>query len=127
MNDFPAVRVFKNGTRDFKITNTGHLRTLRIDNARLHPDYSQSKNILGHTKYQGSTYIHLGKASESRLILTDKAQKTPFISSCNFIADSLAIDKANGKIIVSGRKNMATEVDIEVANLPDNWSVDYKN
>lgn len=76
-------RVLKVSQNHYRFKNYKDLKTFRIDDTQLFPDYSKSQNIIGHNFHEGSLYVHLGGATQASLVLTKKKGRRPYIESCN--------------------------------------------
>jgi polysaccharide biosynthesis protein PelA len=80
---FAAVEVEKKGENLFRIKNHGALKTLRLFERKLLPDYKHSQNIVGHKIFQNQLYVFLGPLKDSLLKLTATPQAGPYLVSAN--------------------------------------------
>ena len=65
--------------------------TIRFDNESRFPDLNRSQNISGFTQWEGHLYIHLQKAKQAILYLSDQKPYNPYIESSNSLLSNLSI------------------------------------
>ena len=92
---FHALQIEKKTPLDFIITGHGQLKTLRLNQKDLLPDYKESKNIIGHQVFQDKLYVFLGPENDSRLKLTTKKTDSPYLISSNGVVRTISMDKKN--------------------------------
>jgi len=94
----------------YDISDYGHLRTFRIEDTKMIPDYQQSKNIIGHKHHQGNLYIFLGNAKKAHLKLMEGEPNAPYISSCNGWVEQFDLKKNRVKIKGFSRSSFQLEI-----------------
>lgn len=121
------VQGFLNATLEqiesgWRLSNYAECRTFRFDNTNLYPDLDRSRNVIGYLNFQGALYVHLGDASEARLILTDDQPQNVYLSRASHVVKSWSTQRNKISFATEGY-GPAT---FEIANLDSDHSVDIR-
>lgn len=90
---FHGLQIEKKSFQEFVIKDHGNLKTLRLNQKNLLPDYRDSKNVIGHQVFQNKLYVFLGPEKNAYLKLTSKLSDSPFLVSSNGTLQEVARDK----------------------------------
>lgn len=104
--DFKFVEVTSN---HFEIKN-GKIRTVRFPTTKFIPNYNLSKNIIGHSVFQGNLYIYLGDNAKSILHLTDTVTPKFYIEESNVFVNNWSSE--NQSVKISLKPNTTTQLKI---------------
>ena len=116
-HDFYATSVtkIKNG---FEITNSGHLRTLRIPKKIAFPDILASEGVVGFKDEKKVRYVHLDGSGHYKLLLQKQKPGMPYLLTSNGRVTYFSKDATHYKL------KLDAHVPIEAKFfLPKNWSV----
>ena len=80
--DYKKFSVEKISSWHYQI-NHGAIKTIRLNQSNLFPDYLKSKNIIGHQLFQNQMYLFLGPKDQAELYLEKKEEQkiTHLVSS----------------------------------------------
>lgn len=113
LKGFIDTKVSKIKENRYKLQSYGKLRTFRIDQNNVYPDYKNSKNIIGHRQINDSLYVFLGDAPESQLSLTTTMPSEVYLSTSDFNFSTFQLSENSLKVIGTSkwRKSFKLHVD----------------
>lgn len=99
-----SINIKKN--KSVEILNHKSLKTFRIDEQGVYPNYALSKNVIGHKKINNSLYIFLGPSESSILKTSTKVPNSIFLKESNMKFSEFSLDqkKLSIKGIASSQK-----------------------
>jgi hypothetical protein len=84
VEDFYKTRVGFDG-QAYWVENNGFLRTVRF-NSKVHVDMERSEGVIGYSRSDNQTYIHLDGSRRRRIFLADSSPNVPyFMQATQFI------------------------------------------
>jgi len=113
------IDIKKLDQKQYEISNNGDLRTIRLDNTDLYPDYRKSKNIVGHKYLNESLYIYLGAERKSTLVLSKKSPEQPYIKDSSVIVNSFNNGVIEGESFYPGEINIMNKGKASQIKIPN--------
>ena len=97
LKGFFDTKLIKEDQNTYRFSNSGSLKTFRIESDQINVDFEASENVIGQKLHQGMLYIHLGVKTEGKIVLTSKQPTLPYLVSSDyefsrFIVSSKAIN-----------------------------------
>lgn len=99
---FFSLRIIKISNKAWKFSHYGNLGQIRFDNVDYYPDLSRSRNILGFKFWKGHLYVHLKKAEEAILYLTDKKPSLAYLEEASSLPEDFYLTKSRVSFSTSG-------------------------
>ncbi|GAB4013001.1 MAG: hypothetical protein Fur0010_09410 [Bdellovibrio sp.] len=93
VRDFENAKIERISENHFIVNTYGIIRTLRLPFSGKYPDYTKSKNVIGHRVLNDSLYISLGSSKRSEIYLSFNLPSNLYIESCNGTIENIEINK----------------------------------